>query len=328
MTKKTMGYRSIMLIVFVLTILALPPISNSAEVPSTVVEVLYQSTKIIAVDTGETDNKQSLVPLRSTLEPKGIIINFNPPKEMQNNNDATFTLSIGSDNIGSKEVSLNRGRRSDNRLLFLEYPPKIINGQTMVPINFVQEVLDSVQNRDQYLKKIAVAEAMAENRSKDPKKEQIGYTYYCRSIGPKIGPSYDQARLYIFDHKILDSITRIKDTPNGFCEFGSKSTMVEGKDVSKREKAVWLTQNKYTDEISMIALVYLDQGATKSEICHRLRANGIKEKDIKKVYLAPYSLESICWYVEAKLNNLTYYTNFDFVTGKVLQEVNIPDNQK
>lgn len=303
--------------------LVLPAMSYSAQIPSTVVEVIHDSSHIVALEQEGINTDFPLVPLRSMLEPKGIVIKYNSQNDSKRNT-ITFTLYIGSNNIGSTEVHLNRGRRSEERLFFLEYPPRIINGQTMVPSNFIQEVLDTVENRNEYFKKVAVVEDISNNSIEKHK----GYTYYCPKVGPETGPTFDQAILYIVEHKLLKLITGLENTLHGFEEFGSRSTMVVGEDEQGRKKTIWLIRNKYTEQISMIASVYLDQIITKDVIYYKMRTKGITKKDIKKIHLAPYVQGKLLWYVKAEKNNLNYYIAFDCFSGEVYQEWCFARNQE
>ena len=303
----------IMLVICILTSLALPAGSYSAQIPTTVVEVFHDMERIMALEPEVANTEVSLVPLRSMLEPHGIIVKYNSSNESRRDT-TTFTLSIGSNNIGSKRVSLNRGSRTSGRLFFLEYPPRIINGQTMVPSNFIQEVLDAVQNREQHLEKIAASDYPSDENSMANKR---GYKYYCLMLGPETGPNFDQAVLYVTEHKLLHSVTGTEETPNGFEEFGSKSTMVMGKDKQGLEKAVWLNQNGYTEEISTIAWIYLDEIISKEVIYNKMQIRGITEKDIKRIHLAPYSPGKVLWFVEAEKNNIIYYIAFDCLNGEV-----------
>jgi len=302
----------IMLIICLFVPLALPTVCYSTEIPTTVVEVFHDRTHVIALEPEVTNTDVSLVPLRSMLEPHGIIIKYNSPNDSIRDT-TTFTLYIGSNSIGSTRVALNRGSRTTGRILFLECPPRIVNGQTMVPSNFIQEILDAVENREQYLKKIAASDYL----SKNPIENQKGYTYYCPAIGPESGPTFDQAIIYVTEHKLVQSVTGAENSPHRFEEFGPRSTMVVGKDELGREKAIWITQNKYTKELSVIASVYLDQIITRDVIYDKMQTMGIAEKDIKKIHLAPDTPGKILWYVAAEKNNISYYTAFDCLSGEV-----------
>ena len=300
----------IMLVICILTSLALPAGSYAAEIPTTVVEVFHNSHDIIALETEVTNTEVSLVPLRSTLEPHGIIVKYNSPNESRRDT-TTFTLRIGSNNIGSKQVDLNNGGRTNWRLFFLEYPPRIIDGQTMVPSNFIQEVLDTIQNREQHLEKIAASDYPSKNSGEDHK----GYKYYCLKLGSGTVPSYDQAVKYVTEHKLLYTVTRT--------EHIAGSTMVVGKDEQDHEKAVWLTQNKYTEELSVIVWVYWNEIIPQEVIYDEMQTRGIAEKEIRKIYLAPYMPGKLLWYVEANKDNTDYYVHFDGLSGEIYREWSI-----
>lgn len=307
-----------MLIICILASLSLPAICYSAEIPATVVEVFHDRARIIALEPEATNTEGSLVPLRSMLEPHGIIIKYNSPNESRRDT-TNFTLNIGSNNIGSKRVSLNIGSRTSGRVFFLECPPRIINGQTMVPSNFIQEVLDTVENREQHLRKIAASDYP----SKYSIENQKGYKYYCLIIGSTAGPTFDQAVVYVTEHQLLHTVTGTEETPHRFEESGPRSTMVMGKDEQDREKAVWLQQNRYTKEISVIARAYLDQIIPKDVISAKMQTKGFMEREISKIHLAPHTPGKLLWYVQANKNNTDYYLSFDCFSGEVCEEWSI-----
>ncbi len=187
----------------------------------------------------------------------------------------------------------------------------------MVPSKFIQEVLDTVHNREQYLAKIAASDYPSDENSMANKK---GYKYYCLIIGPETGPTFEQAAIYAMEHKLLHKVTATEETSHHFVAYGSRSTMVVGEDEQGREKAVWLNQNKYTEEISLIAWGYLDEIIPPNVIHDKMQAKGFTEGEIWKIHLAPGTPGKLLWYVQAHKNSTYYYLSFDCFSGEVCEE--------
>jgi len=292
------------------------PANCLGEGSTVVVEVFYWDKSQLHREHPVMTNGLAMVPLRTLLESIGVIVQFNPTEYAGKSHAITFSLVIG-----SKQVTLNRGRRLDSKVLVLEQAPFISNGRTVVPYKFVWEVAGATLNPEEDRKHIAsIANTLIEDKSKLVEIKE-GYKHYEIMIGDPVGPAFDQAEKYVLDHQLLSKVKLAGSTPpNG------AYTMLLGMDDKGREKLVWLSLESYTKEISVSGSAYIDEGVGQDEICKKLQSQGIENSDIKTLAIVPYDQQKVCWFVEANKNNRKHFAYYDFYTGQVQQEWSFEDD--
>jgi uncharacterized protein YpmB len=64
----------------------------------------------------------------------------------------------------------------------------------------------------------------------------------------------------------------------------------------------------------------MDEGAPVETIYSKLEEKGINRGSVKRIYIAPYEKDKICWFVIAGQENKNYYYCFDFRTGEMFIE--------
>lgn len=263
-----------------------------------------------------------LVPLRMIAESLGATVKWTKsiPQVKVQKGDSVIGLNIGSDK-GFTGVRLSQ-------VFFLEQPPVIVNGRTMVSLRFLAEALGAEVNWDEKSRcvHISAGDDMITNIMGTPGEEKPGkdkyYKLYDVLIGPDGGPRAEEAKTYVLKEGLLKTIINVQITPIRFDETGSANTMVVGNDESGREKAVWLVRNKYTGDISVTGSVLMDEVTPKDTIYSKLEEKGINCESVKKIYIAPYEKNQIYWFAMAEQDHKKYFYCFDYRTGEIVIEYN------
>jgi len=298
---------TLVLILIILILVTFTDICRG-EVFSTVV-IVHDDTHFY-LDREEPDHTTEipLLPLRDSVEPMGVMAKWNIKPIEKNINGTTFFITIG-----SKKVYVNPGRR-DCQVFFLEQAPVLMNGRTMVPYGFVREVAKATISPELNLKTLANMEGIQTAQNNNSEKIEAAYKYYDLLIGDPCGPSFENAKSYVLEKGLVDSIKMLRYTPI------INDTMIVGSDENGREKYVWLGQNMYTGAIYITGTAYTDQGIKQEVIFKKLQSKGIQEKSITTIAIFPYRSGKICWFIEADNGNkiLTYF--YDFYTGELIEE--------
>jgi uncharacterized protein YpmB len=258
-------------------------------------------------------NGRILVPVRAIAESLGATVEWQDPKVIIKQGVTEIILTINSE----------MAQRENRKIFFMEQPPIIVNGRTMVSLRFVAEALGASVAWDDNTRAVAITSNGDFTPSKQPIDEGAGdnyYKLYDPIIGPDTGPIPEEAKKYVLEHRLLKDIKNIQYVPTRFLEFGSYDTMISGTDESGQEKLVWLTKDRYTGEISVTGSVFPNKGISQETVISTLEKKEIKKESIKKIYIAPYEKNQIYWFVIAEQGNKKYYYCLDFYTGDIIIE--------
>ncbi|TEB10774.1 Protease inhibitor [Pelotomaculum propionicicum] len=261
-----------------------------------------------------------LVPLRKIAESLGATVVWTGvrPQVTVQKGDTVIGLNIGS----------NEGFTNNRQIFFLEQPPIIVNGRTMVPLRFLSETLGAKVDWDEKGRTVSISDGdfmksnlpeVTENGQGKPDADKY-YKLYDAVVGPDYSPSVEEAKAYVLEQGLLKIVKDVQFTPTRFIEYGPTDTMVIGNDESGREKAVWLTKNQYTGDISLTGSVLMNDGVSKETIYSKLEEKGIRRESVQKIYIAPYEKNQIDWFVFAEQENKRYYYCFDYKTGEMVIE--------
>ncbi|HBV98375.1 MAG: copper amine oxidase [Peptococcaceae bacterium BICA1-7] len=267
-----------------------------------------------------------LVPLRDIAETLGATVtwNYGPPLVTVKKGDKSIGLNIDSE-TGFTD-------RATGKIFFLDQPPILVNGKTMVSLRFMSEALEAKVSWDEKSRTIHISDGknfMKLDQPEEPpywkdqssKQDDSYYKFYQMVVGPGGGPTSEEAKVYALEQGLLKTVKDVQRfIPTRFSEFGPTDTMVTGNDESGREKALWLVQNHYNGKISLDGSVFLDDGISKEIVYSKLENKGISRENVKKIYIAPYNNNQINWFVLAEQGNKKYYYCFDYITGDVVIE--------
>ena len=236
-----------------------------------------------------------LVPLRRICETLGITVTWTEAS-------LQISLSKGDTSIGLN-LDSDKGFTSGREAFFLDHPPILVYGRTMVPLRFIAEALGVKIDWDAKNRVISisgnVSSGFFQNGSSSSGNDY--YKLYETTVGPSKGPSSDEAKDYVLKNGLLKAIKDVQPSPYRFYdEEGSTATMVTGDDDSGKEKAVWLTKTSYAavdgsgslDVISVNGSVYLKDGLSQDDIYTLLLKEGIARESVENIYLAPLEQES------------------------------------
>lgn len=258
-------------------------------------------------------NGRILVPVRAIAESLGATVEWQDPKVIIKKGAAEIILTINS----------KMAQRENRKIFFMEQPPIIVNGRTMVSLRFVAEALGASVAWDDNTRAVTITSNGDFTPSKQPIDEGAGdnyYKLYDPIIGPDTGPIPEEAKKYVLEHRLLKDIKNIQYVPTRFLEFGSYDTMISGTDEFGQEKLIWLTKDRYTGEISVTGSVFPNKGISQETVISTLEKKGVKKESIKKIYIAPYEKNQIYWFVIAEQGNKKYYYCLDFYTGDIIIE--------
>jgi len=261
-----------------------------------------------------------LVPLRIIAESLGATVEWTGlrPQVTVQKGDTVIGLNIGS----------NEGFTNSRQIFFLEQPPVLVNGRTMVPLRFLAETLGAKVDWDEKSRIVSISDGdfmksdfpeVTENGQGKPGADKY-YKLYDLMVGPNYGPPVEEAKAYVLEQGLLKIVKDVQFTPTRFIEYGPTDTMVIGNDESGREKTVWLTKNTYTGDISLTGSVLMNDGVFKETIYSKLEEKGISRESVQKIYIAPYEKNQIYWFVFAEQENKRYYYCFDYKTGEMVIE--------
>lgn len=256
-----------------------------------------------------------LVPLRSIAESLGASVHWGSSQVTVRKGDAEIRLIMDSDKC-----------LTGRQIFFLEQPPVIVNGRTMVSLRFVREALGVNVAFDEKNGRVYISagDGMLSNRMDTQGDEKQGgdnyYKLYGLVIGEAdIGPVPEEAKAYVLREGQLKAVKDVQITPISFgTPYNPYNTMVVGNDEAGREKAVWLVLNTYTGYISVTGSIYMDDLAPEESIYSKLEEKGINRTSIKKIHIAPYQKNKIYWFVTAEQNNKSYHYFFDCRTGEIV----------
>lgn len=288
------------------------------------IAVLVNGTAL-SVDQGPVlSHKSIMVPLRAVVEPLGATVTWTGtiPQVRIQQGDTVFSLNIGSDRAFKERAGI----------FFLEEPPVLVKGHTMVSLRFLAEGLGAKVDWDETRKTVFISTGDFMGPEYPPpavSKQEIPatdnyYRLYDLEVGSNSGPSAEEAKAYVLKQGLLKTVKDVQFTPIRFCEYGDTDTMVVGNDELGREKAVWLTKNRYGGTVSVTGSVVLAEAISREKVYDMLRAKGIKTENIKKMYLAPYEKDKIYWLVIAEQADKTYHSAFDCKTGTMVLENVVP----
>ena len=259
-----------------------------------------------------------MVPIRTIFESLGGTVEWEPPGHIILNK-GEIILSLYNN---QKVVS-----RQDRRFFFLEQPPIIVNGRTMVSIRFISETIKSSVKWDENNRTVTILSdgnfIGGHEQPEEHGKDDYYYKLYIPSVGPASGPSPEEAKLYVLRQGLLNDVEEIIHTPIRFREFGGYDTMVSGSDVLGQEKNIWLTKNQYTEEISVTGSALTKESLSQETVETIIEKKGINKANIKEIYASPCSKDQVAWYVIAEQGNKKYYYCLDFYTGDVVEEYTI-----
>lgn len=266
-----------------------------------------------------------LVPLRNIAETLGATVtwNYGPPQVRVKKGDKSINLNIDSETGFTDRVT--------GKIFFLDQPPILVNGKTMVSLRFMSEALEAKVSWDEKSRTIHISDGnfMKLDQPVEPpywknqsrKIDDNYYKFYQMVIGPGGGPTSEEAKVYALEQGLLRTVKDVQRfIPTRFIDYGPTDTMVIGNDESGREKAIWLFQNQYTGKISLDGSIFLDYGISKETIYSKLENKGINRENVKKIYIAPYDKNQINWFVLAEQGIKKYYYCFDYITGDVVIE--------
>ena len=254
-----------------------------------------------------------LVPLRAIAESLGATVEWDESKIKIKTYKVETVLMIDSIRV----------YQTDRKIFFMELPPVIINNHLFVPLRFISEILGASLKRDDNNKIINISPNGFDIgvKNEGEKTEDNFYKPYDIVVGGyDVGPSYEEAKQFILEKKLLKSIKDVEYTYISFSESGwDYNTMVIGIDKENYEKAIWLVKNKYTGYIDITGSVYLENSISQETVFSILKNEGIERENIKKIYFAPHAYEKkqIYWFAIVEQGNKTYCYCLDFYTGNV-----------
>ncbi|WP_083248470.1 copper amine oxidase N-terminal domain-containing protein [Desulfuribacillus stibiiarsenatis] len=258
-------------------------------------------------------NDRILVPIRAIAESLGTTVEWQEPYVIITKGEKKVTLTINS------TTAYNENRQ----VFFMEQPPIIINGRTLVSLRFVAEALGASVTWDDNNKVVTI---ISDEDLAGLEQSIAGdnyYKLYDPIIGPSIGPAYEEAEQYVLEQRLLNHIKEIQYTYIRFNEFGSYNTMVIGNDEVDNEKAVWLVKDKYTDDITVTGSTILKDGISQEIVFSVLKNKEIDRESISKIYIAPYEKNQIYWFVIAEKGETKCYYCLDFYTGDIVIELSV-----
>lgn len=255
-----------------------------------------------------------MVPIRTIVESLGGTVEWEDPGHIIINKGEIHLYL----NINSTVVS-----QQDRRFFYLEQPPIIVNGRTLVSIRFISEAIKSSVKWDENNRTVTILSdenIIGHEQPEDNGNSDNYYKLYEPIVGPASGPDPEEAKLYVLRQGLLNNVENIVCTPIRFLEYGGYDTMVSGSDELSQEKYIWLTKNRYTGEISVTGTALAKEGLTQETVVSIIEKKGIDKVNIKKIYAAPYySKDQIAWFVIAEQENKKYYYCLDFYTGDVIE---------
>ncbi|MDD3024878.1 MAG: stalk domain-containing protein, partial [Syntrophomonadaceae bacterium] len=267
-------------------------------------------------------NGKLLVPLRKIVESLGAEIKWtSDAPQLIKIHTVTTNMNI---NTNSTTVFKNR------QIFFMEQPPVIFNGRTLVSLRFIAGALGADVKWDAKNRIVTIQstgdfsgstwfEGGGPENPDDDNCYNRCYTHLSLITGTTFGPASEEAGDYVLKQGLLNSITDIQTSFIRFSEMHNSYTMIVGHDESGREKAVWLSKSPLHN-ISLEGSAFLEEGLSQESIYSILQEKGIKRESVKKMYIAPYEKDQIDWFVIARQNGKQYNYCFDFKTGNVVIE--------
>lgn len=296
-------------IIFLLTPTALLSATQEQNYSPANAKVLLNGVQLVFDQEPIVFNDRILVPIRTIAESLGATVEWQDPNVNIRKGTTEIVLSVD-----SKTALRNR------KIFFMEQPPVVINGRTMVSLRFIAEALGANVTWDENNRTVTI---LSDGNFTEPPEGSKGDNYYILHdpiAGPDSGPSPEEAKLYILKQGLLNDVKDIVYTPTRFVDYGSYDTMVSGNDELGQEKYIWLTKDKYTGEISVTGTALTKDGLSKETVISIMESKGINKVNIKKLYAAPYTKNQINWFVIAEQENKKYYYYLDFYTGDVVIE--------
>ncbi|ACV63892.1 copper amine oxidase domain protein [Desulfofarcimen acetoxidans DSM 771] len=264
-----------------------------------------------------------LVPLRKITESLGAIVKWDQGIQMVTVQKGNIVIGLNIDSdVGFKEPDI---------IFTLEQPPILVNGRTMVSLRFLAEGLGTQVSWDEKSRTVYISEGdfmkLDQPVETDNEQNQSGntdnnnyYKFYHEVAGEQGICPPEEAKTYVLKQNLLKTIKDVQFTPTRFVEYGPTDTMVVGNDDSGREKAVWLTKSPYGGRISLTGYVLTDDGVSKEMVYSKLAEKGINHENVQKIYIAPYSINHIDWFVIAEQDGKKYCYCFDYKTGDIFIE--------
>ncbi len=322
--KKNLFAGFLLVFIFVAPTSALASISAAGDLNynSANVTVFLNGRQIVFDQEPILVENRILVPLRIIAESLGAAVKWTKsiPQVKVKKGKTVIGLNIDSD----------EGFTGDRQIFFLEQPPVIVNGRTMVSLRFLAEALGANVNWDEKSRSVYISagDDIITNQMDTSKDGQVKpdedncYKLYDVIIGPDGGPRAEEAKTYVLKERLLMTIQEVQYTPVRFDETGPANTMVVGNDESGRVKAVWLVSNTYTGDISVTGSVLMDEVTPIETIYSKLEEKGINRVSVKKIYIAPYEKNKIYWFAVAEQDHKRYFYCFDYRTGEIVIEYN------
>jgi len=254
-------------------------------------------------------NGRFLVPLRPIAEALDATVEWQPPDTVYiHKGETRIVLKIDSTTVLKNQETV-----------FLEQPPIIVRGRTVVSLRFLEDALGAHADWDADLGLITIESDGVFTSPRQPIGDYllagVSLKKQYPNPGPTSGPVLNEAGKYVLEQGFLNKVEEIQYTPSYLYEHKNYDTLVIGSDgAGGPKRAVWLTKDEDTSRISVLATVFLDEGISRDTLFSILKDKAI-ENPIKKVYLTPVK-DRVCWLAIAE--NRYYYV--DFHTGEILIE--------
>ena len=279
------------------------------------VNVFIDNKQIFFDDEPVIVNNNILLPLRKIAESLNVNVKWYPPNKVYITKDGKELI------LRLEDSHVLYGRK----LFVMEQAPILIKGHAMVSLRFIASVLGANITWDETQSTVNIADnghfaellpAIGDSGANADKY----YKWYDVLIGPNSGPNIEEAKEYILKQGILTEVRDIQYTRTNFYVFSDSVTMVSGIDGSNQEKLIWLSEDVYTGDISISGTALKNIGLSQETVTSILQEKGISKVNIKTIYIAPYNMDTIYWFVKAEQDNKQYYYCLDFYSGAVTVE--------
>lgn len=238
-------------------------------------------------------------------------------------NNQRIKLTLYSDDVSNSRMAYLEKTR---KIFYLEQAPLVINDSIMIPQRFIAEALGADLIWDEKHTTVNIVDngnfaqlPTGLSFSQTGGASQVDYYYklYSILIGPAGGPNFERAKNYVLSQGLLKEVAKVERCYTSYEEYCGSETVVSGIDENNQEKIIWLTQNKYVGEISVVASV-LNTGISREKVISLLQEKGIT--NIIRLDLVPSTYKgTFTWQVVAEMADKQCYYRVNSFTGAIYE---------